>query len=209
MKVRGKVTPKLRARVLALRAEGLSYRKIEAILEGEGTPLSVQGCCDVVKASGADPGEGKAPTPKPRAPRTTKPKSAPPASTPKLAPPPPPVADELETDLPELPPDAPVAARVLYQDLREVRAVARRLHPEVLTGDYPATQWGSLKATIVRLTRELHAMLPQPKPDPAHDPHNTGARDALVERLRGVVEAAELRAGRLCRRCGDVVGTGA
>ena len=53
----------------------------------------------------------------------------------------------------------------------------------------------------MRLMKLLGELLPPPRPDPKTDPTNIGAREMVHATVLRKIEAAELRAGRLCPRC--------
>lgn len=181
-----KATPGVRAVVLELRAAGKSYRAIETALEELGTPLSRQGIGRVLKeAAEGVPDEPPEP-----------------ASTYQVPP-----RGEL-LDLPELPPNASVAARMLYQDIRMFHDQIAEIYGEVVAGDTDrAVEMNDLAMKKRLLVRDLDAILPPPSEDPATDPSNEKARAALLRRVLESVEDVELRVGRICPRCLGALGS--
>lgn len=180
MKIKGRVTPAMRRMVLDLHGQGLSHRKIEAAMTEAGTPLSRTGVADIIRAASGTPA---APPPEP----------SPASPAPTLA--------EVDIPLPTLPPDAPIAAQVLWAELLELRAAARSMYPRVLVGEFPMTQWVAAKTHVLRLMRSLEEMLPPPKPDPASDPTNIAAREMVHGHVLRTIRAAEERSGRICPEC--------
>jgi hypothetical protein len=228
MNVRGKVTPRMRARVFELKREGLSNRAIAKALEAEGLGLSRQGVADVLDAGGT--AEMVAPSPKapPKGKRSAAVQVDEPEEEdhpPSSRPPPPLDADEdddIEAErvaldallarrpeaLPKLPPDATLPARAVWWDLAAVRAEVAALRPKVRDGSYSATQWLSLVKEATKLAKDLAGLLPPPPPDAAKDPANIQARAMVHAHVLQSIEAAEARCGRLCTRCREDVAAG-
>lgn len=216
MKVRGKVTPKMRARVLELRGQvdekgrPTSLRVIEAKLASEGMQLSyigVRDICEAAKASQGAKGESGAEQAQEQGEGRVRGGARGRRGDGEVE------GEEdgtggeeaseeaLVVQMPVLPEGASVAAVACWEDLREVRATATTLRAKVLTGDYPATQWAQLKGVALRLMKTLHELLPPPKPDPSKDPTNIGAREAVHAHVLRAIEGAEARLGLLCPRC--------
>lgn len=183
----GKVTAAARARILALREEGKSYRAIESALEAEGIVLSRQTVSDVIKGAaeeqeraiqeqvearaGAAVGRGGAATSGPQG-------------------------------LQELPAHASAAARALYERIRMLGEEIAEVAGEVRDGDTDRrTELWDLVMKETKLIEKLHPMLPEAQADPASDPTNERVREMLLAHVRSSVEAVEQRVGLLCPRC--------
>jgi hypothetical protein len=222
VKVRGKVTPRMRARVkeLATVVDGQappSNRAIAAMLAAEGMELSHVAVGTLRQQAGlAAPrrpgGKGRAAAP------------APVVEDDELdldeddsEPPPPPddldealEAQRLAEDallaaplpaMPALPDDAPPTAVDGWNHLRDVRALASTLRAKVFAGDLPITQWVALAKEAREAAREVHRLLPPAPPDPEKDPANIQARAMVLSHVVQSIEAVEARRGRLCPRC--------
>lgn len=175
-----KATPGVRAVVLELRAAGKSYRAIETALEELGTPLSRQGIGRVLKeAAEGVPDEPPEP-----------------ASTYQVPP-----RGEL-LDLPELPPNASDAARMLYRRICMFDDQISQIYAEIVTGDTErSVEMSDLVMKERALIKDYKEMLPPQAEDPNADPSNEKARAALLRRVLESVEDVELRVGRICPRC--------
>lgn len=174
-----RATPAVCRAIKALRGAGKSYRVIEAELEALGTPLSRQGIARVLKEMEADAED-----------RTDSAKGLGGASKGAL------------TELPDLPPNASVAAQMLYQDIRMFHDQILEIHAEVAAGDTErAAEMNDLVMKKRGLVRDLDGLLPPPADDPATDPANEKARAALLARVLESVEDVERRVGRICPKC--------
>jgi hypothetical protein len=192
----GKVTKKLRDRVMGLRAQrnaqgnALSYRAIAAILETEGTPLSHVAVQNVIRE-----GERR----KARIP--AKPRTAPSPPTATATTPPATEPEPPDSALPPLPDDASLAAKACYRDLLDVTNLARDIRGDVISGDERANQYSVLIRTAASLRKELADLLPPPIKDPSKDPVNIAAREMIHAHVLRAIEGAEARLGNICPRC--------
>jgi hypothetical protein len=109
--------------------------------------------------------------------------------------------DDLEVPLPELPTDAPHAARVLHAELVEVRRVARTVYRQVVLGEFPLSQWVAAKAHVLRLVKALGDELPAPPPDPSRDPTNIACREMTHAQVIRLIRTAQAKRGHLCAVC--------
>lgn len=218
--VRDAVTPKLRARVLVLAAEGLSHRKISAALEADGVRLSHTSVGTVIRTAGDGDGPGVK-TGGYRTPRKGRPPSQPSRVETSV------YADDeeeeadpldhvLEADrafiegalavpvqpMPPMPEDATPAVAQAWENLRDARTLLATMRPGLASGDVPTTQFKAALDSALKAADALTSRLPPPVPDPAKDPVNIAAREMVHAHVLGVIEAVELRSGRWCPKCG-------
>lgn len=199
-----KRTPQLDARILKLTAEGLSLRKIEAKLALEGTPCSHNVIGQILReyrdreAAGtpdAAPVDAEAANGPPGAiKRALRGKTVAPA-LPLI------VGESSELPLPELPEHASLAARMVYQELIEVRAVARTFYQRVEDGDAPLNAWTQAKQHVLRLIKQLEEMVPAPPADPSKDPMAIACREMTHSQLLQAIRVAQAQLGHLCPAC--------
>ncbi len=232
MKTAGKVTARMRERVLELAQtepgrRAPSNRAIAATLAKEGLELSHVAVGDIRKRAGlagtrGAPRRQKAPPLPVAPPPAPEPDDADEEATPDSAPAPDEEDEDLDQEraaldallarrpeaLPRLPPDATLSARAVWWDLVQVRAEVAAMRPKVRTGALPATQWLALVKEATRLAKELATLLPPPPPDAAKDPANIAARALVHAHVLQGIEAAEARCGRLCTRCREEVQEG-
>lgn len=199
-----KRTPHLDARILKLAAKGLSLRKIEAQLSLEGTPCSHNVVGQIIREyrergalapaeNATEPSEAAKEQPEPtKAPQKAK---AGPAKVPATNP------DAGELPLPELPEHASLAARMVYQELIEVRGVARTFYQRVEDGDAPLNAWTQAKQHVLRLIKQLEEMVPAPPADPSKDPMAIACRDMTHGQILQAVRVAQAQLGHLCPAC--------
>lgn len=204
-------TPRLRDRCLALRAEGLGYRTIATRLEAEGINVSHMTVATIIRtqaAADARKGEGEEEVPAERKARkggrawqgTVHVADQVPGQV--QAPEVRPVELEaLGSELPTLPEDASLSARLVYAELLEVRAATREVHQKVLDGEFPMSQWVSAKTHVLRLLKALSEMIPPPPPDPSKDPTNLACRDMTHAQVARLVRVAQRQVGQLCPAC--------
>lgn len=214
MKVAGKLTPTMKARALELRDLGMSLREASAKLTAEGIPLSHVAVRNVWQASPAarpsrgGRGRGGSERGKGTGERAGEDQGGGADGAPegdggegKGARPVAPSRVEgieqihalLKEPVPELPDDAPVPAKMVWQEIRALRAVSYAQLPLVASGDYSVSQFASAANQLRQLRKELRESLPPPKPDPAKDPTNVAARIAVHAHILQAVEAVESR----------------
>lgn len=162
----------VREQVLALVKEGHSVRAIETILAGRGVKIGKTAIADIAKQFHA--GTLK--------PKRSKPAAAPPPRAPVTAP---------EAGAEEAP--APLdPAAVADLDIEDLCALAKLLRIRLRK----AVKAGAVKLVPVLLTsklivsREIAKLRPPASPDPAKDPANQEAREALRARLEQLVASA-------------------
>ena len=197
------VPPSKRARILELRAKGCpegvlfdpsgrgtsagdtggrsSFRAIAAVMGHEGyttTDVTVRAVVQDAESRGWSATKGAAEV-QPSAPRE-------PSAL---------LADdrpEIE-DLPELPEDATVAARLLYRDIQDSD---RRLRELPNDADF-ASEYSNIARVKMQQVKALAALIPPSKPDPKHDPTNLAARELIRDRVLYKVAGVFERARRL------------
>ncbi len=199
-----KRTPHLDARILKLAAKGLSLRKIEAQLALEGTPCSHNVVGQIIReyrdreAAGtteiAPVAVETAEEPLEAVKRAVRGKTG----APKV---PAPVSESGELPLPDLPEHASLAARMVYQELIEVRGVARTFYQRVEDGDAPLNAWTQAKQHVLRLIKQLEEMVPAPPADPSKDPMAIACREMTHGQLLQAIRVAQAQLGHLCPAC--------
>jgi hypothetical protein len=211
-------TPHLQGRVLKLHSRGLSLRAIEAELAREGTPISHVSVGAIIKAAkarddaraarggegdgageepGGQRGRGRA---RPRAVREEEPAQAEVGAAEEV---------ELRVELPPLPDDASLAARMVYAELVEVRDASRAVYERVRSGEFPLSQWVQAKTHVLRLVKALGDLVPPPPPDPSKDPTNIACREMTHAQIIRLIRTAQQRRGHLCAVCLDRDAVGA
>lgn len=205
-------TPHLQARVLKLHARGLSLRAIEAELAKEGTPISYVSVGSIIKAAkareeartaGGGDGDGTGEEPgerrgrgrgRPRAVREQEQPQVEVGAAEEV---------ELRVELPPLPDDASLAARMVYAELVEVRDASRAVYERVRSGEFPLSQWVQAKTHVLRLVKALGDLVPPPPPDPSKDPTNIACREMTHAQIIRLIRTAQQRRGHLCAVCLD------
>ena len=211
MKVAGKITPRIRARIVALYDSGKGYKAIASTLAAEmDDPPARSTIQSVLKgherpdgAPSLPPDGPETPRPVPRRPRASH-------DDPDELPDGPEDDDEdddrREVRVPVLPADASPSAVAIWQRMRAVGAKITALEGDVSAGRYPATQWAALIKVETQLASELADHIPPPPPDPAKDPTNIAARSMVHSQIVQSIDAAAARVGRICFRCGKESG---
>jgi hypothetical protein len=110
--------------------------------------------------------------------------------------------------MPPMPEDATPAISQAWENLRDARTLLATMRPGLASGDVPMTQFKAALDSAIKAADALTSRLPPPVPDPAKDPVNVAAREMVHAHVLGVIEAVELRSGRLCARCAGAVGGG-
>jgi hypothetical protein len=218
VKVRGKVTAAIRRRVVELKGDGRSLRGIKGVLAEEGVSLSPQTISDILAAHARrrDAEDDEEATDPPSTPSRARGGAALAADATEE-----PEGEDSELDaerdaldallarrpeaLPRLPAEASLPARAVWWDLVQVRAEVAAARPKVRLGEYPPTQWLAMMKHATELAKNLAGLLPVPPPDATKDPANIQARAMVTGHVIQSIEAAELRAGRLCPRCSSDV----
>lgn len=179
----GKLTPKVRARIVALAGEGVSQVQIAQRLTAEGISITRTSVQNALKDARARAEAGEALPGRPDA-----------SGGLQAAP------------MPDLPREASTAARIVWDRLRECREDIAAYRGQFRDGDFSPSQWAALVRTETQLAKQLQELLPPPAPDPDKDPVARAAREVIVAQLTSMVEGIEARQGRLCTRCmGEVV----
>ncbi len=216
MNVKGKVTPRLRARIEALFDAGHGVRAIaRALAEEMEDPPARSTIGDVlrgrVRPEGAEasrPGPGVSlgvpasldpgAEVDPDAPRAVAMRTQVDPNVPEEAP---------RVRVPVLPDDATPSAIAIWSRMRSVGRKIDELEPLVSAGTYPPTQWAALIKVETQLAKELADHIPPPPPDPAKDPTNVAARAMVHAQVVRSIEAAASRVGMVCFRCRGEVGS--
>lgn len=212
-----KVTDRMRKRIAELNRDGMSLRAIARQLTDEGMKISYDTVSVVLSAPAKDapasvPGAKSRAAARPPRPAAPLPRPTPRADA---------EADDgdLEQErqeldvllarrpeaLPRLPADASLPAREVWWTLAQARRMALDVYLAVGDGRKSATEWKPMAELYTKLAQALRDLLPPPTPDPAKDPTNIAAREMVRSHTLQVVEAVELRSGRLCPRCSKAV----
>lgn len=204
---RGKVTSKVRERILELGGEGRSHRQIEAILGAEGVVLTHRTVGVTLKAAKLEQerakearrGKGGGA----RGERARDRRGGAPGREKGGAS----GGDGGGADrgagnvAPVLPANAGPLAEMLWDQLQAAREAERELRRKMISNDDPAGPWATTVGQVRQLIKALSELMPAAVSDPAADPNNVAARAATHDRVLQMVEAAEARLGLLCPRC--------
>lgn len=222
MRGRGKVTPKVRARILALRAEKKSQREIVAVLGEEGLKISQPTVLAVLAKAKGGQGAG-AGTKGAKGARTAgkepgKAKGgakggdggangAANAEGAAQEPPAPKIPNRtdmlraihkvLERPLPELGEEASEDLRGAHESLVVLRAT---IYVELESGDYSLAQISKALEQLAAARALVRKFSPPEAPDPKKDPMNLAARAAIHDYAERAIEGIEARIGARWRQ---------
>lgn len=108
---------------------------------------------------------------------------------------------EVRVAMPDLPGDATAVDRLVWERTRVAIETAERLRLRMLADERFAPAWSKADHQARMYIEQLDKRMPPPPVDPAKDPRNIGARQAVHARVLQVIETAEAKHGRLCPRC--------
>lgn len=170
--------PNVIARIFKLQQQGLSIRKIHKQLSEEGVTVSHMLVQRTLASHKENPLKSKTDNKENLNSR-----------------------EPLLPELPDLPEHASLAARMVYQELIEVRGVARTFYQRVEDGDAPLNAWTQAKQHVLRLIKQLEEMVPAPPADPSKDPMAIACRDMTHGQILQAVRVAQAQLGHLCPAC--------